>query len=349
MSKQDKLLEVNDLKTYFFTENGTIPSVDGVSFSVDRGELVAIVGESGSGKSVTSLSMMGLVEEPGKIVNGTIQFEGKDLATYSNRDMRKIRGNDIAMIFQEPLTSLNPVFTIGNQLKEAILEHQNVDKKKAKDMSISMLKQVGIPRAEQVYRSFPHSLSGGMRQRVMIAMALSCNPKLLIADEPTTALDVTIQAQILELMKDLVKKFDTAIILITHDLGVVAELVDRVIVMYAGQVVEQADVFSLFKNPRHPYTRGLLDSTPKVQDLNEELISIKGTVPTPSQMPSGCRFEPRCPYAMEHCKTHEPALEVLPDGRDVRCWLYDEEVMKDVDERPELSEGAGYYGSNTTA
>lgn len=329
MADEKQLLNVNELKTYFYTENGAIPSVDGVSFQVDKGELVAIVGESGSGKSVTSLSIMGLVEDPGKIVGGEILFEDQDLATYSNRQMRKIRGNDIAMIFQEPLSSLNPVFTIGNQLREAILQHQNVSKATAKKMSIDMLTQVGIPRADKVYNSFPHSLSGGMRQRVMIAMALSCNPKLLIADEPTTALDVTIQAQILELMKDLVKKMDTAIILITHDLGVVAELVDRVIVMYAGQVVEQADVFSLFKDPKHPYTRGLLDSTPKIQDMNAELISIKGTVPNPSDMPNGCRFHPRCPHAMEHCISHEPQLDALANDREVRCWLYDEEVMAD--------------------
>ncbi|MCE7791679.1 ABC transporter ATP-binding protein [Salipaludibacillus sp. CUR1] len=327
MSDNNQLLNVNQLKTHFFTENGTVPSVDGVSFTVNKGELVAIVGESGSGKSVTSLSIMGLVEDPGKIVGGEILFEEKDLAKYSNRQMRKIRGNDIAMIFQEPLTSLNPVFTIGNQLREAILQHQNVDKATAKKMSIDMLKQVGIPRADKVYNSFPHSLSGGMRQRVMIAMALSCNPKLLIADEPTTALDVTIQAQILELMKDLVKKMDTAIVLITHDLGVVAELVDRVVVMYAGQVVEQADVFSLFKDPKHPYTQGLLDSTPKIQDLDEELVSIKGTVPTPANMPNGCRFHPRCPHAMDHCVSQEPQLEKMEEGREVRCWLYDEEVM----------------------
>ncbi|WP_096187114.1 ABC transporter ATP-binding protein [Evansella halocellulosilytica] len=329
MSDEKQLLNVNELKTHFSTENGVVPSVDGVSFQVNKGELVAIVGESGSGKSVTSLSIMGLIEKPGKIVGGEITFEDKDLATYTNRQMRKIRGNDIAMIFQEPLTSLNPVFTIGNQLREAILEHQHVDKATAKKMSIEMLKKVGIPRADKVYSSFPHSLSGGMRQRVMIAMALSCNPKLLIADEPTTALDVTIQAQILELMKGLVKDMDTAIILITHDLGVVAELVDRVIVMYAGQVVEQSDVFSLFKDPKHPYTRGLLDSTPKIQDLNEELTSIQGTVPTPADMPNGCRFHPRCPHAMDHCVLHEPQLDTLEDGSEVRCWLYDEEVMSD--------------------
>ncbi|WP_280769630.1 ABC transporter ATP-binding protein [Salipaludibacillus daqingensis] len=328
MKDENQLLNVSNLQTHFFTENGTVPSVDGVSFQVNKGELVAIVGESGSGKSVTSLSIMGLVEDPGKIVGGDIMFEDKNLATYTNKQMRKIRGNDIAMIFQEPLTSLNPVFTIGNQLREAILQHQNVDKATAKKMSIDMLTQVGIPRADKVYNSFPHSLSGGMRQRVMIAMSLSCNPKLLIADEPTTALDVTIQAQILELMKDLVKKMDTAIILITHDLGVVAELVDRVIVMYAGQVVEQSDVFTLFKDPKHPYTKGLLDSTPKIQDLNEELISIKGTVPTPANMPEGCRFHPRCPHAMDHCISHEPQLETMENGREVRCWLFDEEVME---------------------
>lgn len=328
MANDNYLLRINNLQTHFLTEKGAVPAVDGVSFHVNKGELLGIVGESGSGKSVTALSIMGLVDEPGKIVGGEILFDNKNLAKYTDKQMRKIRGKDIAMVFQEPLTSLNPVFTIGNQLREALLQHQALSKTEAKNMSVEMLNTVGIPRAERVYHSFPHSLSGGMRQRVMIAMALSCKPKLLIADEPTTALDVTIQAQVLELMKDLVKKVDTAIVFITHDLGVVAELVNRVIVMYAGQVVEQAEVRQLFKNPRHPYTRGLIESTPKINDTNEELFSIRGTTPIPSEMPQGCRFHPRCSYVTDYCVEHMPLLEQQEDGRsEVRCWLYNEEFM----------------------
>ena len=318
------ILKVDNLHTYFYTENGTIPSVNGVSFEVEEGETLAIVGESGSGKSVTSLSIMGLIDAPGKVVKGEILFEGTDLTTLRKKEYRKLRGNDIAMIFQEPLSSLNPLFTIGNQLSEAIKLHQKVDKKVAKVKSIEMLKHVGIPRPEQVFDNFPHVLSGGMRQRVMIAMALSCNPKLLIADEPTTALDVTIQAQILELMKDLAEKQNTSILLITHDLGVVAEMADKVIVMYAGQVVEDTDVFTLFSQPKHPYTQGLLASTPKFHEMDEELVSIKGMVPTPSTMPVGCKFHPRCPHAMEICVQKEPSLQELGNGQQVRCWLYDE-------------------------
>lgn len=325
------ILEVKDLHTYFRTQNGIVPSVNGVSFNVEEGETLAIVGESGSGKSVTSLSIMGLIEAPGRIEKGEILFEGKDLTKIKKKEYRKLRGNDVAMIFQEPLTSLNPLFTIGNQLSEGIKLHQKVGKKEAKVLSIEMLRHVGIPRPEKVFDSFPHTLSGGMRQRVMIAMALSCNPKLLIADEPTTALDVTIQAQILQLMKNLAKKQNTAILLITHDLGVVAEMADNVVVMYAGQVVEDADVFTLFENPKHPYTQGLLDSTPKFHEVNEELVSIKGTVPTPTTMPKGCKFHPRCPYAMDICIAKEPPLEsVGKDGR-VRCWLYNEEVVENED------------------
>jgi peptide/nickel transport system ATP-binding protein len=327
MSNEQALLDIQQLKTYFYTENGIVPSVDDVSFQLQKGETVAIVGESGCGKSVTSLSVMGLVSAPGKIVGGKILFEGKDLTKVSNREMRKIRGNEIAMIFQEPLTSLNPVFTVGSQVAEAIILHQNASKEEAKLKTIELLKKVGIPRAEKVYSSYPHSLSGGMRQRVMIAMALSCNPKLLIADEPTTALDVTIQAQILHLMKELSRDNETAILLITHDLGVVAEMVDRVIVMYAGQVVEQTDVFTLFREPKHPYTQGLLKSTPKIHELKDELESIEGAVPTPAEMPKGCKFHPRCPFAMEQCVTDEPNLSEVEAGHQVRCWLYKEEEV----------------------
>jgi oligopeptide/dipeptide ABC transporter ATP-binding protein len=323
LSRAETLLEVKKLHTHFFTESGIVPSVNGVSFSVKRGETIGIVGESGCGKSVTSLSLLQLVSEPGKIVGGEILFEGEDLTKLSNKQMRKIRGNRISMIFQEPLTSLNPVFTIGNQLTESIKLHQDVDKKESKKKAIEMLKRVGIPKAEKHYYSFPHQLSGGMRQRVMIAMALSCNPQLLIADEPTTALDVTIQAQILQLMKNLSKEYQTSIIMITHDLGVVAEMVDRVVVMYAGQIVEQNNVFDLFKNPRHPYTKGLLNSTPKIH-LKEKLESIEGNVPTPNAMPIGCKFHPRCPLAIEKCKQVEPPLLRMGEDAEVRCWLHED-------------------------
>ena len=320
------ILKVDDLHTYFKTENGKVPSVNGVSFEVKEGQTLAIVGESGSGKSVTSLSIMGLVDAPGKVEKGAVLFEGHDLTKLKKKQYRKLRGNEIAMIFQEPLTSLNPLFTVGNQLAEAIKLHQKVDKKAAKEKGIEMLRHVGIPRPEKVFDSYPHVLSGGMRQRVMIAMALSCEPKLLIADEPTTALDVTIQAQILHLMKQLAKEKNTAILLITHDLGVVAEMADHVAVMYAGQVVEYTDVFSLFSSPKHPYTQGLLDSTPKFHESEEELVSIKGTVPTPASMPAGCKFNPRCPHAMDICRMKEPALDTIEDNRQVRCWLYGEEA-----------------------
>jgi peptide/nickel transport system ATP-binding protein len=324
MPSKDILLDMQNLKTYFHTENGVVPSVEGVSFKINSGETLAIVGESGSGKSVTALSIMGLIDYPGKIEGGSILFEGKDLTKSTKREMRKLRGNEMAMIFQEPLTSLNPVFTVGNQIGEAIKLHQNLAKEGSKQKAIEMLKKVGIPRAEKVYSSYPHSLSGGMRQRVMIAMALSCNPKLLIADEPTTALDVTIQAQILKLMKDLTHEFNTAIMLITHDLGVVGEMADRVIVMYAGQVVEEADVFTLFRDPKHPYTQGLLNSTPKIHEFKDELESIEGTVPTPLEMPKGCRFHPRCPHANQKCILKTPQLKELETGNKVRCWLHDD-------------------------
>lgn len=328
MSINEPLLEVNNLHTHFFTEHGVVPSVNGISFKVNKGETVGIVGESGCGKSVTSLSLLQLVDESGKIVEGQILFEGKDLTKYSKKQMRGIRGNKISMIFQEPLTSLNPVFTIGSQIAEAIRLHQNVNKEEAKKKTIEMLKRVGIPRAEKHYYSFPHLLSGGMRQRVMIAMALSCHPQLLIADEPTTALDVTIQAQILKLMKQLSKEYQTSIIIITHDLGVVAEMVDRVIVMYAGQIVEQNNVFELFQNPKHPYTKGLLNSTPKIHQLEDQLISIEGNVPSPLEMPAGCKFHPRCPSATEKCRSQEPPLFHAMDGSEVRCWLHEGQEVK---------------------
>lgn len=322
MTNNNSLLEINDLKTVFHTEKGSFRAVDGVSFQIKNGEILAVVGESGSGKSVTSLSIMGLIEAPGKIEGGEVLFNKTNLIEASHNEMRKIRGNEIAMIFQEPLTSLNPVFTVGNQLREVIVLHQNLSKEEAKQKSIEMLKKVGIPRADKVYSSYPHALSGGMRQRVMIAMALSCNPKLLIADEPTTALDVTIQAQILKLMKELTDGSEASIMLITHDLGVVGEMADHVIVMYAGQVVEEADVFTLFKEPKHPYTQGLLNSTIKVNEFKEKLDTIQGTVPTPATMPKGCRFHPRCPHAHERCILGSPPLIEKNAREKVRCWLY---------------------------
>ncbi|PLR82529.1 peptide ABC transporter ATP-binding protein [Bacillus canaveralius] len=314
------LLQVEDLKVHFKTDEGFISSVNGVSFTVDEGETVAIVGESGCGKSITSLSILGLIPAPGKIYDGKIIFYGNDLTQMKTKELRKLRGKDISMIFQEPMTSLNPVFTIGNQIMEVIILHNQVDKKQALKKAIEMLEIVGIPDAQMVVRRFPHQLSGGMRQRVMIAMALACNPKLLIADEPTTALDVTIQAQILELIKKLKKEFNTGIIMITHDLGVVAEVADRVVVMYAGEVVEEATVFDLFKNPRHPYTRGLLSSIPKIDHVVEELGSIKGSVPNPLQMPVGCKFHPRCPLATDICRKDHPPLEAVSAVHKKRCF-----------------------------
>lgn len=321
----DNLVEVKNLKTYFFTDDGVVPAVDGVDFSIKKGETLGIVGESGCGKSVTSLSLLRLVPNPpGKIVEGEMYFKGENLLEKSESEMRKIRGNDISMIFQEPMTSLNPVFTVGEQITEAIELHQGLNKKDALAKAVEMLKLVGIPSAEQRVHEYPHQMSGGMRQRVMIAMALSCNPALLIADEPTTALDVTIQAQILELMKDLKERLGTAIMLITHDLGVVAEMAENVLVMYAGKVVEYADVRTIFSNPQHPYTIGLLGSIPRLDQPKEKLYVIEGVVPNPFNMPTGCRFHPRCPEAREICKSREPELLQL-DGRQVRCWKYTDE------------------------
>lgn len=318
-----KLLEVHQLKTSFKTEEGIIPSVRGVSFTVNRGETFAIVGESGSGKSVTSLSIMGLVREPGK-VEGEIQFEGQNLLELSKKAMRKLRGNEISMIFQEPMSSLNPVFKIGNQIREVIVQHRKVSKAEAHKLAIEMLERVGIPDAAKVAGNYPHQLSGGMRQRVMIAMALACRPKLLIADEPTTALDVTIQAQILKLIAELSEQENTGIILITHDLGVVAEMADRVAVMYAGEVVEEASVFDLFEKPGHPYTLGLLGSLPRLTEQRDRLDSIPGTVPNMLNMPEGCPFHPRCPYAEERCKRERPELRLKESDHRVRCLRMEE-------------------------
>ncbi|ABW18889.1 ABC transporter ATP-binding protein [Alkaliphilus oremlandii] len=320
------LLEVKNLKTHFYTEDGIVPAVNGVDFNLKPGETLGIVGESGCGKSITSMSIMRLIPTPpGKIVGGEILFEDRDIVKMSEAEIRKIRGNDIAMIFQEPMTSLNPVFTIGSQIMEAIMLHQKMDKKAARGKCIEMLRLVGIPRADEVVDDYPHQFSGGMRQRAMIAMALSCNPKLLIADEPTTALDVTIQAQIIELMKELKEKLNTAIMLITHDLGVVAEMADHVIVMYAGRIVEDANVIDLFKDPKHPYTIGLMKSKPSLEGSAKRLDVIPGSVPNPLAMPEGCSFHPRCSHAMEVCKKQVPELTSIGGGRKVRCWLYNNE------------------------
>lgn len=313
------LLDVKNLSVRFKTLEGTVTAIDGISFQVNRGEVLCLVGESGCGKSLTSLSIMGLVEKPGTYEAEAIAFEGENIAACSQEQMRKIRGDKISMIFQEPLTSLNPLFTVGNQIDEVFRLHRGMGKKECREKSIEMLKFVGIPAPENVYKRYPGALSGGMRQRVMIAMALSCRPRLLIADEPTTALDVTIQKQILKLMRDLQREFNTSIILITHDLSVVAEMADRVAVMYAGEIVEQASVEKLFAKPLHPYTEGLMKSTIRLGEKSRRLTAIKGTVPSISNMPSGCRFHPRCPYAARKCRTEIPALVPAGEGHLVKC------------------------------
>lgn len=322
MTDQEKLLDVKDLKTYFYVDDEEIPAVDGVDFSINRGETLGIVGESGCGKSITSLSVMQLVPNPpGKIVGGEINFKGENLLDKKEDDLRKIRGNEISMIFQEPMTSLNPVYTVGEQIAEAIRIHQKKGRKEAFQEAIKMLELVGIPSPKERAQQEPHQLSGGMRQRVVIAMALACNPELLIADEPTTALDVTIQAQILDLLKDLQKEYNSAIMFITHDLGVVADTCDKVVVMYAGKVVEHTDVDSLFESPKHPYTRGLLNSIPRIDEDQEELEAIDGNVPSPTKRPKGCPFAPRCPFAQDICHEQLPQMEEV-DGTKTRCWIY---------------------------
>lgn len=329
MTNRKAVLEVKNLQTSFFTDDGVIPSVDFVDFEVREGEILGIVGESGSGKSVTSLSVMGLIPSPpGKITSGEILYNGKDITNYNEKQMRQIRGNEIAMIFQEPMTSLNPLFTIGSQMMEAVLLHKKGwSKKQAQARSIEMLKLVGLPRAEELMKDYPHQLSGGMRQRVMIAMALVCDPKVLIADEPTTALDVTIQAQILKLMKDLNTRLNTAIILITHDLGVVAETCERVVVMYAGKVVEEGPVERIFTNPQHPYTKGLLASVPDMRFKKQSLYSIPGNVPKPGSIKEGCRFAARCSEVFGRCTVESPPLyQTAPDHK-TRCFLYDPEEV----------------------
>lgn len=324
--KNKPLLQIENLKTYFYTSAGIVKAVDDVSWSVSEGETIGIVGESGCGKSVSALSVLRLIPDPpGKIEDGAILFKGKNLCALSLDEMRKIRGNDISMIFQEPMTSLNPVFTIGSQIIEAIRLHQNLNKKDALQKAIDMLKLVGIPSPEKRVREYPHELSGGMKQRAMIGMALSCNPKVLIADEPTTALDVTIQAQILDLMLKMKEEFNAAIVLITHDLGVVAETVQKVVVMYAGKVVEQGDVKEIFNNPLHPYTRGLMDSLPRIDKNSihkQKLNTIPGIVPSMYDLPTGCKFYPRCDKVVDLCQHSEPELIEVKKGHYSRCWLH---------------------------
>lgn len=326
----EKLLEVKNLKTYFYTDEGVVKSVDDVSFDVEKGKTLGIVGESGCGKSITSLSIMQLVETPpGKIVGGEIIYQGENLLEKNKDQMRKIRGGEIAMIFQEPMTSLNPVFTVGKQIMEALRLHTDLDKEKAKERAIEMLKLVKIPLPEKRFNEYPHQLSGGMRQRVMIAMALACEPKLLIADEPTTALDVTIQAQILHLMNNLKEEHGTAIMFITHDLGVINQMADDVAVMYCGQVVEHVPARVLFaKNTKHshPYTEGLLASVPRLDTKTDRLDAIPGAVPHPLDLPKGCKFAPRCKYCTKRCMEEEPELVKVGENQEVRCFYPEKEA-----------------------
>ena len=321
MDTRKNILEIKNMHTYFFTDDAVVKSVDGVDIELKEGSTLGIVGESGSGKSVTALSVMGLLMgTTGKVVEGEILLDGKDITHLSDEERRKIRGKQISMIFQEPMTSLNPVMKIGDQIVEAIRMHQDKTKEEARAMTIEMLKKTGLPRAERMVDEYPFQLSGGQRQRVMIAMALVCNPKILIADEPTTALDVTIQAQIIDLMNHLKEEIGTSIIFITHDLGVVAETCDDVVVMYCGRVVEKGNVFDIFDRTAHPYTEGLLNSIPKLGQHVEELASIPGNVPNPKYMPKGCKFAPRCPYATDRCREEEPGFFDLGNDHLSRCW-----------------------------
>lgn len=325
----EKILQIKDLEVSFLTYAGEVKAIRGVSFDVEKGEAVAIVGESGSGKSVTAQSIMKLIPTPpGVYRNGQIEFDGKDLIQLSNKEMESIRGSSIGMIFQDPMTSLNPTMTIGKQISEGLIKHQGLSKSEALDRAVEMLRLVGIPNPELRVKQYPHEFSGGMRQRAMIAIALSCSPELLIADEPTTALDVTIQAQILDLMKDLQNKLETSIIIITHDLGVVADIAQRVIVMYAGKIVEKGNLDDIFYNPQHPYTWGLLKSVPRLDSKGHRLDSIEGTPPDLLDPPIGCPFYPRCPYAMEVCVNHAPEETVVSPNHTVYCWLQHPDAPK---------------------
>ncbi|MHC8671169.1 ABC transporter ATP-binding protein [Bacillus cereus] len=318
------VVELKDLQTHFQTEEGIVKAVNHVSFSVREGETVCVVGESGCGKSVTALSIMGLIAESGSVVGGDILYEGKSLLGMKEKELRSLRGNDIAMIFQEPMTSLNPVFTVGEQIVETLREHELLSKNEAYKKAIELIRKVGIARADEIVHSYPHELSGGMLQRIMIAVALSCNPKLLIADEPTTALDVTIQAQILDLLRQVKEEFKTSILLITHDLGVVAEMADYVVVMYGGKVIEEAPVLEIFQNPKHPYTKGLLKSKPVMGKRIDKLYSIPGQVPNLVGLGEFCYFSGRCEHCMEICEKEAPNLNVNDENHKVACWLYEE-------------------------
>lgn len=325
-TEKNLILDVKNLRTYFNSGDKEIRAVDGIDIQMEQGSTLGIVGESGSGKSVTSLSIMRLLmDTKGRIESGDVLFNGQDLVKLTEKEMRQIRGGEIAMIFQEPMTSLNPVMKIGKQITEAILLHRNVSKKEAEEIALEMLEKTQLPRAKDIMNEYPFQLSGGQRQRVMIAMALVCNPKILIADEPTTALDVTIQAQILSLINNLKEDIGTSVIFITHDLGVVAETCDDVMVMYCGRVVERATVYDLFDNPSHPYTQGLLASIPKLGEDKDELDSIPGNVPSPRNMPIGCKFAPRCKYTMEICEKEEPGFYDMENGHICKCWLMDKE------------------------
>ncbi len=324
------LLTVKNLKTCFYTDEGISRAVDGMDFKIDRGRTLGVIGESGCGKSVSALSVMQLIPRPpGRIIEGEALFKNENLMTKTADEMRRIRGNEIAMIFQEPMTSLNPVFTIGNQISESVIQHQKLEKDDAREKAIDSLRRVGIPSPQQRIDEYPHQMSGGMRQRAMIAMALACEPDLLIADEPTTALDVTIQAQILELIRRIKDESGMSVMMITHDLGVVAEVADDVVVAYAGKAVEYADVVTIFKAPKHPYTQALYDSIPRLTDTRKRRLEvIHGIVPNPLDFPSGCRFHPRCKYVKDFCKTEEPPLQTVGVGHQVRCFKHDAEKKK---------------------
>ena len=323
----DTILKIRGLKTQFFTSKGVVPAVDGVDITVRAGEAVGLVGESGCGKSMTAMSVMQLLQHPGRVVEGEILLKGENLLEKTPRQMCDVRGNEISMIFQEPMTSLNPVYTIGKQVMEAVRQHQDVSKEEAKKIAIDIFKRIGIPEPEKRFYSYPHQLSGGLRQRVMIGMAMVCNPALMICDEPTTALDVTIEAQILYLIKEMQKEKGTAVVMITHNLGVVAESCDYVYVMYAGKIMEEASVYEIFEHPTHPYTYGLLNSIPKTTEVKDHLFTIRGLVPNLLSLPKGCRFCTRCDKAMKICTEYEPDLYDIGDGHKVRCFLANKEVM----------------------
>lgn len=323
------VLDIRNLKSHFFTAKGEVPAVDGVTIQVPPGKIIGIVGESGCGKSMTAMSVMGLLRYPGRVVEGSITLDGRDITHLSPRELAKVRGNEISMIFQEPMTSLNPVYPVGRQVREAILQHQKISKEEARKRVLEIFQAVGIPEPEKRYNSYPHQLSGGLRQRVMIGMAMVCQPKVMIADEPTTALDVTIEAQILQLMKKLCREQGTSIILITHNMGVVAEICDYVYVMYAGKVMEQAETFELFEHTEHPYTAGLLKSIPRLDEKVDRLYTIEGVVPNLLHLPAGCNFCTRCKEASERCFMEKPCLYQTRNGHGVRCFKYESEVQLD--------------------